>query len=87
MNDTILPATTVRQTAKNLASEGILGGFIGGNDSARLAGPFKPRNKPAGPKSTRLIFNYPSLYRFFLNLYCTPTEIAKFTSVWVILVP
>ena len=26
-------------------------------------------------------------YRFFLNLYCNPTEIAKFTSVWVILVP
>ena len=24
-------------------------------------------------------------YRFFLNLYSTPTEMAKLTSVWVIL--
>ena len=29
----------------------------------------------------------PSIYRFFLNLYCSPTEIAKFTSVCVILFP
>lgn len=26
-------------------------------------------------------------YRFLLNLYCTPTEMAKLTSVWVILDP
>jgi hypothetical protein len=27
------------------------------------------------------------LYRFFLNLYSTPTEMAKLTSVWVIFDP
>jgi hypothetical protein len=27
------------------------------------------------------------LYRFFLNLYSTPTEIPKLMSVWVALVP